>query len=317
MIQSQQGNSPERGAIVTPRALGAIRASRWSQFTRSATPYVYVAPFFVVFFAFFAYPVAYSFWVSLHSWNGQGAMAWAGLGNYTFILSDNFWWMALETTGILWLAVPIGLFLAMIIAVLWNRQRMWGRSVVLVLFMLPAVISIVAISLVFKIMFDLTAGPIDVLLASLGLPTIPWLSDDAWARVGILLVRVWEIVGIAALFFGASLQSIPQDYYDAAAVDGSGPIRAFFRITLPLLSRTILFLTIVNTIGALGLFAEPQLIMSNGGPDNATETVGLYLYLKVQGLDLGTASSVSFLMTAIMMVVSVVLFFSSRRWTSN
>ena len=109
----------------------------------------------------------------------------------------------------------------------------------------------------------------------------------------------------------------PHSVLGAHPLDGGGPVRQFFSITVPLLTRTILFLTVVNTIGALGLFAEPQLITSNGGPNNATTTVGLYLLLKVQGLDLGTASAVSFLMTAIMMLVSIMLFVSARRWTSN
>jgi ABC-type sugar transport system permease subunit len=233
------------------------------------------------------------------------------------VLSDNFFWMAIETTALIWLSVPAGLFLALIVAVLWNRRQVWGRNVVLVLYLLPAVVSIVAISLVFKIMYDETAGPIDVLLSSLGLPTIPWLTDETGARLAIFFVRVWEVIGLAALFFGASLQSISQDLYDSASVDGAGPVRQFFSITIPLLTRTILFLTVINTINALGLFAEPQLITNNGGPNNATTTVGLYLLLKVQGLDLGTASAVSFLMTAIMMVVSIVLFLSARRWTSD
>jgi len=314
MIQRQQGSSPERGVVST--AQRAVAVGGWSHFGRSAIPYLFVGPFFIVFFAFFAYPVAYSFYVSLHSWSGQGAMTWVGWSNYSFVLGDNFFWMAVETTAIIWLSVPIGLFLALIIAVLWNRQRVFGRNVLLVLFLLPSVVSIVAISLVFKIMFDETAGPIDVLLSSFGMSTIPWLTDEAWARVAVLLVRIWEIIGLGALFFGSSLQSIPQDLYDSASVDGAAPVRQFFSITVPLLTRTILFLTIVNTIGALGLFAEPQLITNNGGPNNATTTVGLYLLLKVQALDLGTASSVSFLMTVIMMVVSVVLFLSARRWTN-
>lgn len=317
MLHSQQGSSPEHGAVSVPRTVRVTQISRWTRFARAATPYLYVAPFFIIFFAFFAYPVAYSFYVSLHSWSGQGAMKWVGGGNYSFVLGDSFFWLALQTTAIIWLSVPIGLFLGLVIAVLWNRPRVWGRGIVLVLYLLPAVVSIVAISVVFKIMYDQTAGPLDVVLQSLGLQTIPWLSDELWARVGILFVRIWEILGLAALFFGSSLQSIPQDYYDAAAVDGGGPVRQFFSITAPLLTRTILFLTVVNTLGALSLFAEPQLIMTNGGPNNATTTLGLYLLLKVQGLDLGTASSVSFLTTAIMMVVSVVLFLSARRWLRN
>ncbi|HZS93082.1 MAG TPA: sugar ABC transporter permease [Chloroflexota bacterium] len=314
MIQSGQGGSPESSVIAALRVRRASQVSSWSRFARAATPYVYIAPFFIIFFAFFAYPVAYSFFVSLHSWSGQGAMKWVGWGNYNFVLGDNFFWLAIQTTAFIWLSVPIGLFLGLVIAVLWNRPRVHGRSVVLVLYLLPAVVSIVAISLVFKILYDSTAGPVDIFLQSIGLQAIPWLTDEFWARMGILFVRIWEIVGLAALFFGSSLQNIPQDYYDAAAVDGGGPIRQFFSITVPLLTRTILFLTVVNTLGALSLFAEPQLIMANGGPNNATATLGVYLLLKVQGLDFGTASAVSFLMTAIMMVVSIVLFLAARRW---
>ena len=307
MTPSQQGSSSEMSAASMSRAVRAGRVGGWSRFGRSATPYLFVGPFLV----------AYSFHVSLHSWAGQGPMKWVGWGNYSFVLGDNFFWMAIETTALIWLSVPIGLFLALIVAVLWNRKQVWGRNVVLVLYLLPAVVSIVAISVVFRIMYDETAGPIDVLLSSLGMPTIPWLTDEAWARVAILLVRIWEVMGLAALFFGASLQSIPQDLYDSASVDGASPVRQFFSITMPLLTRTILFLTVINTINALGLFAEPLLITSSGGPNNATTTVGLYLLLKVQGLDLGTASSVSFLTTAIMMVVSIVLFLSARRWTND
>jgi multiple sugar transport system permease protein/lactose/L-arabinose transport system permease protein len=314
MIQSGQGSSPESGVIAAPRVQRASQISSWSRFARTATPYVYIAPFFIIFFAFFAYPVAYSFYVSLHSWAGQGAMKWVGWGNYSFVLSDNFFWMAIQATAFVWLSVPIGLFLGLVIAVLWNRTQVWGRSVVLVLFLLPAVVSIVAISVVFKVLYDSTAGPIDVLLQALGLQPIPWLTDETWSRFGVLFVRIWEIVGLAALFFGSSLQSIPQDYYDAASVDGGGPIRQFFSITMPLLTRTILFLTVVNTLMALSLFAEPWLIMNNGGPNNATATLGVYLLLKVQNLDLGTASSISFLTTAIMMVISVIMFLAARRW---
>lgn len=314
MLHTEQGSSPEHSAVAVPQTVRTTRVSGWSRFLRTATPYMYIAPFFVIFFAFFAYPVIYSFFVSLHSWSGQGAMKWAGWGNYSFVLGDNFFWMAIQTTAFIWLSVPIGLFLGLVIAVLWNRPRVWGRSVVLVLYLLPAVVSIVAISVVYKIMYDQSAGPIDVVLQSIGLQPIPWLTDELWARIGILLVRVWEVVGLAALFFGSSLQSISQEFYDAAAVDGGGPIRQFFSITVPLLTRTIFFLIVVNTLTALSLFAEPQLITNGGGPNNATTTVGLYLLLKVQGLDLGTASAVSFLMTALMMVVSIVLFFGARRW---
>ncbi len=299
-------------------AVGAIRELSTRRGRRvPVAPYLYVAPFFVVFSAFFAYPVAYSVYVSLHSWSGVGPMKWVGWGNYTFALRDAYFWGAFKTTAILWLEViPLGIVLALLIAVVLNRRRFRGRSVALVLYLLPAVISIVASSLVFKILYDPIAGPIDVTLGGLGLPRIPWLSDEAWARIAIGLVRLWESIGLSTLFFLASLQHISHEIYDAASVDGGGPIRTFWSITVPLLVRTILFLTVVNTLAVLGLFAEPQLVTS-GGPNNATTTLGLYLYNMINGLDLGTASAVSFIMSAFMMIVSIALFVTARHWATD
>ena len=115
----------------------------------------------------------------------------------------------------------------------------------LVLYLLPTVISIVAVSLVFRILYDPTAGPMKWRCSWFRhLPPINWLGDETSARVAILLVRIWETIGLGVLFFAAALQAISQDYYDAASVDGSGPMRQFCSITVPLLSRTILFMMV-------------------------------------------------------------------------
>jgi lactose/L-arabinose transport system permease protein len=293
------------------------QSMRRARFTRASAPYVFIAPFFIIFFVFFAYPVAYSFYVSLHAYTGQGAMKWVGWSNYNFALSDNYFWGALENTGFLWLSVPITILLALIIAVIWNRPGMLGRSVLLVMFLMPTVISIVAISVVFRVLYDPTAGPIDMALSWLGVPQIDWLNDDTSARFGLLILRVWETLGLGILFIASSLQAIPQDYYDAAAVDGSGPVWTFISMTVPLLARTILFLAVWYTLSALSLFAEPFLVMNQGGPDNSTVTLGLYLFQKDIALDLGTASAVSFLTTCAMMIMSVLLFLGARRWTRD
>jgi ABC-type sugar transport system permease subunit len=278
---------------------------------------VFIAPFFVIFFTFFAYPVAYSFYVSLHQFSGQGAMPWVGWSNYDFVLSDNYFWGALQNTAFMWMSVPITVLLSLIIAVIWNRPGMLGRSVLLVMLLLPTVISIVAISVVFRILYDPTAGPIDMALGWLGVPPVDWLNDDTSARVGLLILRVWESLGLGVLFIASSLQAIPQDFYDAASVDGSGPVRTFVSLTVPLLARTILFLCVWYTLAALSLFAEPYLVMNQGGPDNSTQTLGLYLFQKDINLDLGTASAVSFLTTIAMMMMSVLLFVAARRWTRD
>jgi ABC-type sugar transport system permease subunit len=305
--------------IQSAQVVSQARASRSvarARLVRTVAPYLFIAPFFVLFFAFFAYPVAYSFYVSLHYFNGQ-TMTWVGWGNYSFLLSDSFFAGALENTGFMWLSVPITVLIALIFAVIWNRPGIAGRSILLVMFLLPTVISIVAISLVFRILYDPVAGPIDVMLGWVGVAPIDWLGDDTSARVGLLILRVWETLGLGILFLASSLQAISQDIYDAADVDGSGPVRTFVSITTPLLARTILFLSVIYTLSALSLFAEPYLVMNQGGPDNATVTLGMYLFQKDINLDLGTASAVSFLTTVVMMIMSVLLFLAARRWTRD
>jgi ABC-type sugar transport system permease subunit len=303
---------------ISPGSVARMRRPNLrTRLARAGTPYLFIAPFFAVFFTFFGYPVGYSFYVSLHSWTGQGPMKWVGWGNYTFALGDNYFIEALQTTGLIWLSVPVMLFIALIVAVIWNRPHMWARNVLMVLYLLPTVISVVAASVVFRIFYDPTAGPIDTALGWFHIAPINWLGDETSARFGLFLVRIWETIGLGVLFFASALQAIPQDYYDAAAVDGSGPINQFFSLTVPLLARTILFLTVWNTLSALSLFAEPALIMNQGGPNFATQTLGLYLYNDVGQLQFGTASAVSFMTTAIMMIISVVLFTIARRWTND
>ncbi len=332
MIDRQDRLSSPPG---TAAALSRARQSdRLGRLARYSTPYWYIAPFFLIFFIFFAYPVAYSFIVSLHQWSGQGSMTWVGWDNYSFILSDSYFIEALQVSGIIWLSVPVTLAISLVVAGDLEPSAFLGPEYGAHFIPAPhrgfdcggfaglshsltTVVSIVAVSLVFRILHDPTAGPLDSILSWLHLPTLDWLNDENSARFGIFLVRIWETVGLGVLFFASSLQAISQDLYDAASVDGCGPVRGFFSLTVPLLARTILFLMVINTLSSFSLFAEPSLIMNMGGPNNATVTIGLYLFLKVQNLDLGTASAVSFLLTSIMMVVSIALFLIARRWIKD
>lgn len=289
-----------------------------SRFRGVGIAYLYIAPFFVVFFAFFAYPLGYSFYLSLHRWAGIGPMKPVGWGNYTFALQNPFFWGAVRTTAVTWLLVlPFGTAVSMAVAVAWNRKTFLLRSIAIVLYLLPCVISIVAISVVFRILYDQSVGPIDAVITSIGLPSVAWLGDENSARVGVAIVRIWESVGLGALFYFASLQNISQEIYDAADVDGCSALRKFSNITVPLLMRSTLFVTVINTLAVFSLFAEPEIITNDGGPNNATTTIGLYLYHLVLNLDYGTAAAVSFLATVGMMLVSVMLFLIGRRWMTT
>ncbi len=310
MAETQSwASAPSRPA---KRRAPVARFRRWVG--GSFTPYLYIAPFFLFFLGVFGYPLGYAFYVSLHRWSGLGAMRDVGLGNYTFVLTDDFWWSAVGTTAALWLLiVPLGTALSLLLAVAWNRRGFRGLGVSRILWLVPTVSSLVAVSAVFRILYDRDYGPINVLLGIAHIPAIPWLTSETWSKPAIAIVRLWESVGLFALFFSAALQNISQDIYDAAAVDGCAPLRQFWHMTLPLLTRTILFLTVIQTLGVLGLFIEPSLI-TTGGPGISTITIGLYLYHLIQGLDLGTSSAVAFLTTAMMLAIAGVMSLVARRW---
>ena len=212
MSQAKQTDSV---AASSPTARGgrSLRVgSRWRLRLSKGVPYLYVAPFFVVFFSFFAYPLAYSFFVSLHRWDGIGPMRPVGWDNYTFALGNEFFWGSIKTTALMWLmALPLGIAVSMVVAVVWNTASFRARNIAIVMYLMPAVISIVAVSVVFRILYDQSAGPIDAVITSVGLPAVPWLSDEAWARVALGIVRLWESIGLGALFYFASLQGISRD----------------------------------------------------------------------------------------------------------
>jgi cellobiose transport system permease protein len=225
------------------------------------------------------YPVLYSLFLALQRWDGVGPMKFVGLGNFEFLVTDPTFWDSIGNTLIIWVMSTIPMTaLALLIAVgLHSSIRFKG--VFRVAYFLPNVTSIVAMSLVFGSIFSSEFGILNWFFGLFGIDPVPWLTDPWAIRVAISIMIVWRWVGYNAIIFLAGLQALPSDIYEAARVDGAGPVRTFFRITLPLLRPVLLFSVVMSAISGLQIFTESQILLGNrGGPDEAGMTMVLYFY---------------------------------------
>ncbi len=269
-------------------------------------PYLFVAPFFVLFAGFILYPVLYSAALSFGQFSG-GSITFTGLENYRRLLGDGLFLKSLLNTGlILVVQVPIMIALATVLAVLLNSQLLRARGLMRFAFFAPVVVGEVAYAAVFRLMFTADRGIVNKVLEAIGLPAVDWFSNPTAAMALIIMALTWRWAGYNAIIILSGLQSIPDDVYEAATLDRVSPVRQFFFITLPLLRPVILFCVVLSVIGTMQLFTEPFLITNRGGPGGATETLGVFLYR--QGftvLNFGYASAVAYTIAAIAVLISI------------
>lgn len=251
-----------------------------SQARRFLPAYLAISPFYLIFAAFWAFPVGYSIYLSLHSWDGIGPMKYIGLGQFRYLLTDvNFWNSVLNTVEIWVISTVPMLFFALVLAFLLN-SNIRARGFYRVAFFIPNVTSLVAIAIIFGSVFSNSYGLVNVVLQAIGLGQVPWLTSPWGIKVTIAIMVMWRWTGYNTIIYLAGLQAIPTELYEAARVDGASQRQTFFRIVIPMLRPIILFTVITSTIGGLQLFTEPQVLFGTnyGGPGQAGMTTVLYLY---------------------------------------
>ena len=274
------------------------------------SPYLYISPFFILFAVVGIFPLLYTGWVSLHAWDligGQGTFV--GVDNFTFILGQGAFWIALRNTiGIFLLSsVPQIAFAVILAAVLDTNLRaatFWRMGV-----LLPYIVMPVAVALIFGSMYGDRYGLINILIAHFGIPAIQWHSDPLASQLAIATMVNFRWTGYNTLILLAGMQAIPRDFYEAATIDGAGVLRRFFSITIPQLRPTLIFVIITATIGGLQIFDEPRLFDQNGrgGPDGEWMTLTLYLYnLGWGNLNFGRASAVAWLLFIVIVLIGLV-----------
>ena len=285
------------------RSTGPGRSSRFGLGPKRA-PYLFIAPAVLLFAVFMIYPIISSLLLSFQVREG-GDFVFAGLENYGRLFQDRLFYKALLNTFIILIAqVPIMLVLALFLAVLLNSGLGRLTGVFRVAFFLPAVTSLVAASIVFLILLNQDFGLVNYLLGLVGIDPLPWLNNGFWAKVSIILITTWRWTGYNMVIYLAGLQGIPEELYEAAAVDGAGTWRKFISITIPQLRPVILFTVVLSTIGTLQLFDEPY-VLTEGGPNNATLTIVMYLYQNgFQFFDFGYASAVAYVLVVLIAALS-------------
>jgi len=289
------------------------------------TPYLIIAPFFLVFGVFGLYPLLYTAWVSLHDWQLiDGDQGFVGLDNYAALVADANFWNALGNTLSLFVLstvpqLPAALGLA---AVLDRglRGRMFWRAGVL----LPNVISVAAVALVFAQLYGRDFGIVNYLLGLVGVDPVDWHTETWASHLAISSMVMWRWTGYNALIYLAAMQSVPKDMYEAAVIDGASKWRTFWAITVPGIRPTILFTVITSTIGGMQLFVEPQLFdpggtaTGTGGSDRQFQTLVMYLYEKGFRLfDAGYSATIAWVLFLVVLVIAGINFSVTRRIASK
>jgi cellobiose transport system permease protein len=277
--------------------------------------YAAISPFYLLFLCFGLVPVGFSLYLSFHRWDGLGAMEWAGLAQFRYLLGDTDFWSSIGNTLIIWaLATFPMIFLAMVTAVMLNSAVRF-KNVYRFAYFLPNVTSIVAVAIVFGSVFSTNFGLVNALLQAVGLDQVAWLNTPWGIKVAIATLMTWQWTGYNAIIFLAGLQTIPGEMYEAARIDGAGPVQTFFRVTLPLLRPTLLFVLVVSTVTGLQSFAEPQVLLQttanestfSGGPDHAGRTMVLYFFQQTfDNNDFGYGAAVAWGIFLVVVLFSII-----------
>lgn len=278
--------------------------------------YLMVLPTLAGVIVFSIWPLFQSFYLSFTQWGAFGSYSWGGTVNFQRMMNDTNLLMALRNTVVFTVAsVPIGIALSIVVAVLLN-SNIRGVSAYRTLYFLPVVTMPAAVAIVWRWLYNADFGLINHILKSLGIAGPRWLTDPKLAMLSLVVVSIWSSIGYNMVIFLSGLQGISSTYYEAAEIDGANSLTKFFKITLPMLSPTIFFVTVTSLISAFQVF---ELIFMMIGPNSPvirqTQTVVFLFYRQAFiNMDKGYAAAISLLLFIIILGVTIVQFRLQKRW---
>jgi cellobiose transport system permease protein len=279
-------------------------------------PYVYIAPFFILFLVFGLAPLIFTGWVSLHNWAPLDTNhPFVGLQNYTDLFKDPRFWKALGNTfAIFILSTVPGLLLSLLLASVLNNRSLRVQTFWRMALLIPNITPLVAVTLIFASIFGRDYGPIAWVLQTLHLPPVDWAVNPWTTQSVIALMVIWRWTGFNALIFLAAMQSVPASLFESAEIDGAGRWQTFTQVTLPMIRPTILFSVVTSTIGGLQIFTEPLLFTSpTGGTNGQGLTMTLLLYGQAfTNFRFGYASAIAVALLFIVLLLSLVNFTLAR-----
>ena len=277
---------------------------------------VFLGPTALGIAVFYLWPTVRTLIISFTKSGPFGGAEWVGLDNYTRLFQDPELIGALRNTAIYTVIALIGIPLAVGIAALLNTTGLKGRSAYRTLYFIPVVTMPAAIALVWRMIYNGDYGVLNAALAAVGIEGRSWLTDPNTALIAIAVVGIWAGLGTNIVIFLAGLQGIPDTIMEAADLDGAGPVRKFFSITIPLLSPSIFFVSVISVIGALQVFDLIYMMLGRSNPAMPNTRTVVYLFYEAGFLDndRGYAVAVAFLLLVIILILTIVQFRLQKKW---
>jgi multiple sugar transport system permease protein len=305
----------ERTGVQPPLGETLAGGGRKPTDTNLITPYLFMAPYLVLFVIFILLPVFYGVWISLHNWDYLlPGKPWVGLQNYVNLFTPGSttskpFWQSMEATGRFTLySVPLLVVIPLLIALILN-ERFPGRTFFRVVYFAPYVLGVAVIGILWRYLLDTNVGLVNYYLGQLGLPDkIPWTNELPWGWVALVGPTVWWTLGFNSVIYLAGLQDIDPALYDAAKVDGANRWRRFLHVTLPGLRPILLFVITVTILASANVFGQAYLI-TEGAPGDETQTAIMYIAEEgLRNFNMGSAAAMSYVLALFLAVISVANF---------
>lgn len=279
--------------------------------------YLFILPNFIGFFIFMAVPIIMGLVISFTDYNGFNQFNFVGLKNYLTMFEDEYFRVSLKNNIVYTLVTVPGTIVFALMLAMVVKQGIKGSGLFKTMFFLPNITSMVAVGIVWAMIFNPTLGPLNQILRAVGIENPPmWISSTDTALGSIMLVAIWKQAGYYMIILLAGLQSIPSQLYEAASIDGAGGIHKFFKITLPMLSPTMFMVTILCIINSFQVFDLVN-IMTTGGPGRSTNVLVFRIYQEgFQKLQFGYASAMAYFLFLIVMIVTLIQFRGQKKWVN-
>ncbi|WP_088810891.1 MULTISPECIES: carbohydrate ABC transporter permease [Listeria] len=289
------------------------------QFLNRHTPYFFISPALILLILFSLIPIVVAFVISFTDINLTGLADFSkinfiGFENYINILQDPVFLKSIgNTLFYVIVGVPLVIVCSLAIAIMINFSQAKIFQFFRLIFYTPSITNVVAVAVVWSYLYNPQFGLFNYLLSLIDLPPVPWLQDPTIAKISLIILAVWRAIGVNMIIFLAALQGIPKEYYEAAQLDGAGNFQQLFKITVPLLSFAIFFVSVTTLIGWLQFFEEP-FVMTKGGPLDSTNSVALFIYQNgFQFSKFGYAAAGSFILFIAIIIVTLIQFRLQRK----
>jgi multiple sugar transport system permease protein len=278
---------------------------------------VFLFPNLIGFLFFVGIPIVASFGLSFTKWDLLSSPEWVGLGNFIELIHSSEFWDAVSNTLTFIVGyLPTVMVFSLGIALILNK-KIKGRTFFRATYFVPVITSWVAVSLIWKWLFNPAYGVINYGLSWFGIQGPAWLQDPFWAMPAIIITSVWKDIGFVMVIFLAGLQGIPETYYEAADIDGASPFRKFWHITLPLLAPTTFFVTVISLINSFQVF-DQVMIMTDGGPAGSTTVLVQQVYNHAfRYFEMGYASAMSWVIFILIFTVTIFQIKLQKRWVDH